>query len=145
MIDQDNMVYTCIYKGINEIKTINPHIVVYTILPRKSSRGSCPATAMGSRMERAMPFFFLALVSHTMGCTPGLARAWRCGLDAMWMTGVLQSMGLPKMRDTISLFTGAVSGMGISNKSIKTSRTEARCLAKARFAGLSVGAQNHRV
>ncbi len=58
---------------------------------------------------------FLSLVSHTMGSTPGLARAWRCGLDGMSMTGLLQSTDLPKMRDTISLFTGADLGMGVSN------------------------------
>ena len=108
--------------------------------PRKSSRGSCPATAMGSSTVRALVPFLLSLLSHTRGGTPGLARSWRWGLVAMSRIGLLKSTDMPKTRDAISLLTASDSGMGFSNMSTRTSRTFSRCLAKARSA--KVGAQS---
>ena len=146
-INQDNMVHTCIYIVRKQTKSMTMHIVVYTYYRENRAGDPVQRRRWGPGWSAQCHFFswpWSPTRWDARRCTPGLARAWRCGLDAMWMTGVLQSMGLPKMRDTISLFTSAVSGMGISNKSIKTSRTEARCLAKARSAGHCVRAQIHR-
>ena len=124
--EENNKVYRCIYSVYHCI-----------YIPRNSSRTSCPAVAMGSRTVRACVAFLLSLVSHTMGGTPSLAKAFRCGLDAMSMIGLLQSMGLPMMKVMISLPTRSESGMGRSNRSMRTSHTSALCLAIARSVGPS--------
>ena len=65
---------------------------------------------MGSRTERALFPFFLSLVSHTMGGTPGLARSRRWELDATSRIGLLKSTDLPKSREAISLPAGQTAG-----------------------------------